>query len=83
MVVRCRYCGEMIKLNEDSMEARARGFDPHQQLRKHLLGHPIEMISHCRKVGWLIDALAFLPAGEPERWRTHLIALLDHFQGPN
>ncbi len=78
MTVKCKYCAARITLNVDSEEARATGSDPHQQLRKHMVSHPILAIHHARKAGWLIDALAFESPDEPEGWNKHLHALLDH-----
>jgi hypothetical protein len=79
MRVSCRFCGQQIELNEDSEEARAAGSDPYQQLRKHLLLHPLESIGHVRRVGWLVDALAFVPLTEENRWWNHVHGLVAYF----
>jgi len=86
IVVRCSCCGLEITLNEDSELTRARRTDPHQQMRRHLLSHLTRdltwSIRHGRRIGWLIDAMAFTPVTESTRWRNHLIHLVDYFQAP-
>ncbi len=80
--VRCRLCSEEIELNEDSDVARENRTDPHQQLRLHLRQRHLYVCdSLAYKVGYLIDALAFAPVTEKDRWRNHLIGLVDYFQG--
>lgn len=80
--VRCRYCDEEISLNEDSMEARESGADPLQQMRKHLQKHPLQIMTHARKLGWLIDMLAFYPMTEEHRFKQSLQAMFEYFQTP-
>lgn len=81
LIVICRFCGEIISLNEDTYEARMNQTDPHQQLRKHLALHPSESIAFVRKIGWLIDCLAFSPAEGSERYRELTLVLAKYFQG--
>jgi hypothetical protein len=89
--VRCRLCGAVLGCPEDSEAARARGEDPTQVLRKHLGAHPPEeILRFARRAGWVLDRLAFEPAG-PEGeaqtpaqravWRLNLDAVVDWFLG--
>ena len=77
MHVTCRYCNAVLKLNEDNEEARNAGTDPAQQLRRHLLTHPLSVVTHARRMGWLIDALAFESSTDPAGWRKHVSDLVD------
>lgn len=82
MIVTCRYCKEVLNLGEDSDTARNSGDDPHQRMRRHLVDkHFIDMLSHARRVGWLIDALAFEAPNDPN-WQKHLQDLLKWAQTP-
>lgn len=79
IVIRCRFCGQKIELRDDSLESRAAGRDPHQQMRRHLSKHLSEAYNHVRRgtIPWLIDSLAFTPVAQKERWAAHVRALLD------
>ena len=87
MKVQCIYCRKEIELNRDSEETRAAGTDPHQQLRVHMLrSHSLAVLtSHTRALAWLIDGLAFIPVEcnlADNKYRAHLIAMIDYFQSP-
>ena len=76
MNVKCRYCNAVLELNQDNEETRNAGTDPAQQIRRHLLTHPLSIVTHARRMGWLIDALAF-ESTDPAGWRKHISDLVD------
>lgn len=77
MTVKCGYCAASIVLNPDSEMTRETRDDPAQQLRRHMLSHPFQAAHHARKCGWLLDALAFESNDEPDRWRKHILDLIE------
>ena len=80
MTLRCRYCKELLILNEDTPESRYLKTDPVQQMRKHIeKNHLPEIMGHSRSTGWLVDRLFFECPDEPERWRENIIRLLDAY----
>jgi len=83
--VRCRLCGAVVALPEDSEEARAAGRDPLQVLRRHLKTHPGPMLDDfVRQTGLLLDLLAFEPDPEPARaavWRRNIDQMVTWFLG--
>lgn len=82
MKVKCKLCGEEIRLNKDSMEAREKGEDPYRQMRAHLAGHlPVAVAMAVMKLGWLIDALMFQAADPKEQfeWQEKIQMLAGHF----
>lgn len=83
ITLKCKVCGEILILNEDSIETRAAQTDPHQhqQIRKHLGTHPMHLIRLARETGWLIDLLAFEPTTEDSknRWKAHVNDLFEFF----
>ena len=86
MKVQCIYCRAEIELNQDSEASRLSGTDPHQQLRRHLYSHSVSILtSHVAAVGFLADALAFIPVEvnlADNEYLTHLVAMVQHFQSP-
>jgi hypothetical protein len=78
-LVVCLYCREIIALNPDSEEARAKGTDPHQQMRKHLAAHCAGSLAamHARRCGFLIDMLAFDGVNRPENWRKQIAEMVE------
>lgn len=83
--VRCRLCGAVVALPEDSQEARAARRDPLQVLRRHLKTHPAEVLdNYVRRTGLLLDVLAFEPDRAPERaavWRQNIDQMVTWFMG--
>ena len=79
MTVTCRFCGDPIILNEDSLEARTAGTDPMQQMRHHLRSHPLDLLVFTRELGWLIDRLAFVPdPKDHDSYLANINRLVDH-----
>jgi hypothetical protein len=78
--IRCRYCGEVLTLNPDSMEARDAGTDPLQQMRRHTLKkHALLQISgHARRCGFLLDMLFFEAVNNPENWRKQIGEMVEY-----
>lgn len=76
--VACRYCGEVLTLNPDGEEARAKGEDPLQQMRKHVQTHGLLFVAqHARRCGFLIDMLAFDGVNRPGNYRKQLSEMVE------
>jgi hypothetical protein len=75
--VRCRFCGRVLKLNPDSIEARQKGEDPHSQMRRHVdtCG---DAFAWALKTAPLLIALRFESVTDNASWRDHLIRLVHY-----
>jgi len=80
IVAVCRLCRAEITLNLDSGEAHEAGTDPRQQLRRHLLDHPIGVAGFVHRAAWLLDMLAFESPADPLRWRRGIDAVVSWVQ---
>jgi hypothetical protein len=77
--IRCRYCGDLLTLNPDSMEARETRLDPYQQMRRHVATrHPLQVVKHAQACGFLLDMLFFENDANPQKWRQQIAALVDY-----
>jgi hypothetical protein len=69
MKVKCKFCGEVLTLNPDSAQTRLDGTDPHEQLRSHLVKHPLAITVAARSAGRLIAMFCFTPdAADDVAW---------------
>ncbi len=77
--LRCRYCGELIELNEDSDASRQSQSDPFAQMRAHVAAsHKKSTVDHVARMAGLMDCLMFDAPDNPERWRENLGRLTDY-----
>lgn len=76
--IQCRYCGDVLTLNQDSMEAREQGTDPLRQMQRHLREcQAIAIFEHGFKNAILLNMMAFRAVNSPENWREYIALVVD------
>lgn len=86
MKVKCRLCGEILAMGDDTPEARASKTDPFYLIKTHNKRHMFQVLKMMSdgSIGRFLDSLVFegLSEGDSAVWRAHQQNLFNFIRTP-